>query len=136
MDINNKILDNYIHKPDLNNDKSQDITTLEPVDKFIDDLVQGIETSLLQSNLNLNTGFAWKQEYECRQLPPTELRWFGGNPSEWPEFISNFWNGIHEKVSYNDSMRMEQLLRALEGGPKKSVGSISCEGIFYAKTLK
>ena len=58
MDINNKILDNDIYKPDLSNDKSQDITTREPVDKFIDDLLEGIETSLLQSNLNLNIGFA------------------------------------------------------------------------------
>ena len=136
MDINNKILDNYIHKPDLSNDKSQDITAREPVDKFIDDLLEGIETSLLKSNLNLNNDFAWKQEYECHQLLPIELRWFGGNPSEWPEFVSNFRNRIHEKVSFNDSMRMERLLRALEVGPKKSVESIGCEGIFYAKALK
>ena len=57
IDINSKILDNYIHKPDVNNDKSQDITTREPVDKFIDDLVEGIETSLPQSSLNLSISF-------------------------------------------------------------------------------
>ena len=69
--INSKILDNYIHKPDVNNDKLQDITTRETVDKFIDDLVEGIETSLPKLNLNLNINFALKQEYERRQLPPT-----------------------------------------------------------------
>ena len=51
IDINSKILDNYIHKPDVNNNKSQDITTRESVDKFIDDLVEGTEKSLSQSNL-------------------------------------------------------------------------------------
>ena len=136
MHINSKILDNYIHKSDVNNDKSQDITTREPVDKFIDDLVEGIETSLPKSNLHLNIGLALKQEYDCRQLPPIEQRRFGGNPSEWPEFISSFRNRIQEKVSFNDSMRMERLLSALEGEARKSVGSIGCEGIFYATALK
>ena len=106
---------------DVNNDKSQHITSREPVDKFIDDLVEGIETSLPQSNLNLNIDFALKREYECCQLPPTELRRFAGNPSEWPEFISNLRNRIQEKVSFNDSMRMERLLSASEGEAKKSV---------------
>ena len=82
IDINSKILDNYIYKPDVNNDKSQEITTQEPVHKFVDDLVEGIETSLPQSNLNLNICSALKQKYECRQLPPMELRQFAGNPSE------------------------------------------------------
>ena len=122
VDINNKILDNPIHKPDVNNDKSQDITTREPVYKFIDDLVECIETFLPQSNLNLSIGLALKQEYECRQLPPTTLRQFGGNPSEWPEFISNFRNRIHKKVSFKDSMRMKRLLSALEGEAKKICG--------------
>ena len=112
IDTNNKILDNYIHKPDISNDKSQDITTRESIDKFIHDLVEGIETFLPQSNLNSNNDLALKQEYECCQFPPTELRWFGGSPPEWQEFISNFQNMIHEKVSFDDSMRMERLLNA------------------------
>ena len=134
--INSKIPDNYIHKADVNNNKSQAITTREQVDKFIDDLVEGIETSLSQSNLNLSIGLALKQEYECRQLSPIELRGFGGSPSEWPEFISNFRNRIHQKVSFNDSMRMQRLLSALEGEAKKSGESIGCEGTFYATALK
>ena len=109
------------------------MTTREPVYKFIDDLVECIETSLPQSNLNLSIGLALKQEYECRKLPPTALRQFGGNPSEWPEFISNFRNRIHEKVSFKDSMRMKRLLSALKGEAKKICG---CEAIFYATALK
>ena len=79
----------YLHKPDVNNNKSQDITTRQPLDKFTDDLAEGIESSLPHSNLNLNIGLASEQEYECLQLPPIELRRFGSNPSERPEFISN-----------------------------------------------
>ena len=85
------------------------------MDKFIDDLVEGIETYLPKSKLNLSIRLALEQQYECRQLPPIELRRFGGNPSEWPEFISNSQNRIHEKVSFNDGMRMERLLSAFEG---------------------
>ena len=136
IDINSNILDNYLHKLNVNNDKSQHITSREPVGKFINDLVEGIETSLPQSNLNLNISFALKQEYDCRQLPPIELCRFAGNPSEWPEFISNFRNTIHEKVSFNDSIRMERLLSALKSEAKKSVKSVGCEGIFYATALK
>ena len=136
IDMKSKILDNYIHKPDLNNDKSHDITTREPVDKFIDDLVEGIETPLSQSNLNLSICLALKQEYECCQLPPIELGWSRGNPTEWPQFISNFRNRIHKKVSFNDSMRLKRLLSALEGEAKKSVELVGCEGIFDATELK
>ena len=52
------------------------------------------------------------------------------------EVISNFRNRIHEKVSFNDSMRMECLLSALEGEAKKSVESIGCKGTLYATALK
>ena len=65
IDINSKILDNYLHKLDVNNDKSQHITSQKTVHKFIDNLVEGLETSLTQSNHNLNISFALKQEYEC-----------------------------------------------------------------------
>ena len=136
IDINSKILDNYLHKLDVNNDKSQHITSQKAVHKFIDNLVEGLETSLTQSNHNLNISLALKQEYECHYSPPIELHTFAGNLSEWPEFISNFQNRIQKQVSFNDSMRMERLVSALEGEAKKSVESIGCEGIFCATVLK
>ena len=76
---------NFLFEKNCSIEINSDITTREPVDKFIDDLVEGIETFLPQPNLNLNIGFALKQEYEYRQLPSIELRRFGGNPSQWPE---------------------------------------------------
>ena len=69
-------------------------------------------------------------------VTPIELRGFGCSPSEWPEFISNFRNRIHQKVSFNDSMRMQRLLSYLEDEAKKSGESIGCEGIFFATALK
>ena len=46
IDIISKILHNYTHRPDVKNDKSQDMTTREPLDKFTDNLVECIKTSL------------------------------------------------------------------------------------------
>ena len=50
IEINGKILENYMHNWDVKHDKSQGITRREPVDKFIDHLVEGIKTSLSKSN--------------------------------------------------------------------------------------
>ena len=125
-----------MQKSDVNYDKSQDITWREPVDKLIDDLVEGIAKSLHQSKFNLNVGLVLKQECEYCQLLPIELRRFWSNPSKWPDIISDFWNRIHEKVPFNNNMRMERLLSDFEDEAKKSVESIGCKGIFYATALK
>ena len=71
-----------MQKSDVNYDKSQDITWREPVDKLIDDLVEGIAKSLHQSKFNLNVGLVLKQECEYCQLLPIELRRFWSNPSK------------------------------------------------------
>ena len=99
-------------------------------------VVESIETFLLKSKFNLNVNLALKQEYECRQLPPIELCRFRGHPSEWPEFIPSFRRIIHDKVSFDDNMRMEGLLSVLDGEAKRFVESIGCDGIFYATALK
>lgn len=69
MDINIKILDNYMHTPGVHNDKSQRITMWETIDKFFDELLEILETSLSKLNFILNMGLALKQEYKCYQLP-------------------------------------------------------------------
>ena len=71
---------------------SENFKTHEPVDQFIDDLIEGLETKLPESHINSNIPLALQQEYECRQLPRIELCHFKGNPSEWSEFISSFKN--------------------------------------------
>ena len=55
------------------NNAVQDSVMCEPVNKFIDHVVQSIETSLPKSKFNLNVNLALKQEYECRRLQPIEL---------------------------------------------------------------
>ena len=124
-------LGNYIHTLVVCNDKLQGITIWEMVDKFIDKLLEGIKTSLPYSNLILNMGLALKQEYGCCQLPPIEVHLFGDNPLGWPEFVSNFRNRIHEKVSFNSSTRLECSLTTWKGEAEKSVLSI-----FSATALK
>ena len=119
-----------MHMPVVCNNKSQGITIWKTVDKFIDELLEDIKTSLPYSNFILNRALALKQEYECRQLPPIEMHLFDGNPLRWLEFVSNFRNRIHEKVSFDNSMRMEHSL-TLKSEAKKSVLSI-----FSATALK
>ena len=97
----------------------------EPVNKFIDHLVECIETSLPKSKFNLNVNLALKQECECRWLSPIKLRRFRGNPSALPKFISIFLCMRHHKVFFD-----------LDDEAKRSVESIGCKGIFYATALK
>ena len=115
---------------------SKSFKTRKPVDQFFNNLIEGLETKLPESHVNVNIHLALQQEYECQQLPPTELCHFKGNPSEWPEFISSFKNRVHNKISFNNNMRTEQLMSVLEGEAKRSVESIGCNGIFYATALK
>ena len=53
------------------------------------------------------------QELESRQLPPSELMTFDGNLSRWPEFITDFKEGVHLKQTFSDQMWMERLLNVL-----------------------
>ena len=61
---------------------------------------------------------------------------FDGNPVHWPEFIDNFYHGIHKKSSFNDSLRMDELLNSLDGEAKKSVKTVGTNAYFYATALK
>ena len=44
----------------------------EQVNKFIDRLVEGMETALPKSKFKLKVNL--KQKHECRQLPPIKFR--------------------------------------------------------------
>ena len=95
------------------------------VNKFIDDLIKGVETKLLGSRHLVDVSFAIQQEYESRQLLSiTSLK--------WSELISNFYHRIHVKISFDDSTRMQCLFSVLE----RSVEAIGNNGKFYATTLK
>ena len=46
---------------------------------------------------------------------------FDGNPVHWSEFIGNFYDRIHKKSLFNDSVRIDHLLTSLDGEAKTSV---------------
>ena len=50
----------------------------DPIDKFIDDLVEGVETSFKAKSASMNLQLALQQMYEMRHLPAIELIQFDG----------------------------------------------------------
>ena len=101
-------------KPNKSNIKINNFltNTRTPVDLFIDNF------SRRERNINTpcNAFFftpqeAIKQELELRNLPPDDLVRFDGNPVHWPEFIDNFYHRIHKKLSFNDSLHMDHLMK-------------------------
>lgn len=108
----------------------------EPVDKFIDRLIEGEETALPNDSRVVSASSALHHEFESKNLPAIELVQFSGDSSTWPEFIENFSRRIHFKLSFSDNDRMERLLSVLVGEAKKTVECIGTSGIFYASALK
>ena len=109
---------------------------LQPIDKFIDSLVEGEETCLPGLSNPLTASSALRYEFESKTLPIIELTKFNGDSARWPEFIENFSRRVHFKLSFTDNDRMERLLSVLTGEAKKGVESIGTSGIFYATALK
>ena len=103
----------------------------EPVDQFIDYLVEGKETVIPkepETSLNLiNTLY---KELETRNLPIVNLVSFDENPCNWPELMADFISRVHFKRNFSDNMRRERLLSVLRGEAKKSVESIAKSSVF------
>ena len=108
----------------------------DPVNKFIDDLVEGVETSFKAKSASMNLQLLLQQEYEMRNLPAIELIRFDRSPAKWPEYIHSFHQNIHSKVTFTDNIRMMRLINLLDGDAKKAVQSIGSNGLFYASALK
>ena len=86
----------------------------QPIDSFIDLLIEGDETVISAvTSENITVTAALQQELETRHLPPIDLIQFDGNPLNWPEFIQNYKERVHLKKSFSDSMRMERLLSVI-----------------------
>ena len=78
---------------------------IEPVDLFIDLLVEGQETILdTTSSEDITVLGAVHQHLEAKNFPPIELLTFDGNRSCWPEFIENFKIMVHLKTTFNDTI--------------------------------
>lgn len=89
------------------------------VDKFIDDLIKGVESKLPVSRHLADVSFAIQQEHEIHQLLSITLL-------KWSELISNFYDRIHVKISFDGSARMQCLFSVLE----RSVEAIGNNGKF------
>ena len=109
---------------------------LKPIDKFIDDLIEGEETCLAGLSNPVTASSALRYEFESKTLPVVELTKFNDESSKWPEFIENFSRRIHFKLSFTDNDKMERLLSVLTGEAKKGVECIGTSGLFYATALK
>ena len=107
----------------------------ESIDSFIDLLEEGKETvfSFNEDNLSMAQLLQWG--FETRSLPAIELVRFDGNPCKWPD-LHNFKSRVHDKRSFNDSLRKECLISLLDGEAKRVVTSVGQSGIFYSSALK
>ena len=65
-----------------------------------------------------------------------ELIRFNRNPVFWPEFIDNFYQNVHSKMTFSDNIRMTRLISLLDGDAKRAIQSIGSSGLFYASALK
>ena len=107
------------------------------IDAFIDELIEGKETVVAaDSQADDSIRIILQKDIESRSLEPIDVLRFDGDCSKWPEFIENFKTRVHMKVTFNDSMRMERLLRVLNSDTKKAVSLIGTYSIFYAAALK
>ena len=75
-------------------------------------------------------------QFETRNLSAIQLARFDGNPWKWPDFIQIFKTRVHDKRSFNDSIRMERLISVPDDKAKRVVTSVGQSGIFYASALK
>ena len=83
-----------------------------PVDSFIDNLVEWKENLIPHVTQFFTRQEAIKKELELRNLPLVDLLRFGGNPVHWLEFIDIFYHRIHKKSSFNESLRLDNLMNS------------------------
>ena len=108
----------------------------EPIDAFIDNLIDGDESIIPDVNKVLPTSLLLQREFETRDLPAINLMRFDGDSKQWPNFIQIFKHRVHNKISFSDSVRIYRLLSVLDGEAKRVVSAVGQDGIFYASALK
>ena len=63
---------------------------------------------------------ALKREYGTVHVPAMELMGFNGNLVFSLEFIDNFYQNLHSKMTFSGNIRMTRLISLLDGDAKKS----------------
>ena len=108
----------------------------DPINKFIDDLIKGEEISIKIETRSINMQLALNQECEVRHLRAMDLMCFNGNPMFWPEFIDNFYQIVHSKITFSDNIRMTRLISLLDGDAKRTIQLTGWSDLFYLSALK
>ena len=121
-----------MNTPTTNKPKDTLIPGKEPIDAFIDNLIEGEESIIQDVNKVLPTSLLLQREFETRDLPAINLMRFDGDSKQWPNFDQNFKHRVHNKIGFSDSVRMDRLLSELDGEAKRAVSEIGQNGLFYA----
>ena len=61
----------------------------EPIDAFIDNLIEGEESIIQDVNKVLPISLLLQREFETRDLSGINFMRFDGNSKQWPNFILN-----------------------------------------------
>ena len=115
-----------------NKPKDTRIPGKEPIDVFINNLIEGEESTIQDVNKVLPTSLLLQREFETRDLPAINLMRFDGDSKQWPNFDQNFKHRVHNKISFSDSVRMDRLLSVLDGEAKRAVSAVGQNRLFYA----
>ena len=97
---------NPVNTPTTNKPKDTLIPGKEPIDAFIDNLIEGEESIIQDVTKALPTSLLLQREFETRDLP-TIWCVFDGDSKQLPNFIQNFKHCVHNKISFSDSVRMD-----------------------------
>ena len=108
----------------------------EPIDSFIDRLVEGQETKISECEKDLDAKTALKLEFESRHLPVVPLYCFSGDASHWPEFIECFCTRVPCKSSFGDNIRMTYLVSVSDGKAKKAIEAVGTCCLFFRKCFE
>ena len=124
-----------------------------PKDKLIssnepDNLIEGEESNiqdvnkvlptsvLLQREFEIITSLLLQSEFEIIDLPTNNLIRFDGDFKQWSNFIQNFKQLVHNKISFSKSFRIDRLLTVLDGEAKTAARAIRQDSLFCSSALK
>ena len=118
------------------NAKDTIIFCKEPIDAFIDNVIERKESIIQDINKLIPTSLILQRDFETRDMPAINLMRFGGVSKQWPNFIQNFKHRVHSKKSFSGSVCIDCLLSVLDSEAKRAVSAIGQGGLFNSSALK
>ena len=112
------------------------ISSKEPIDAFIDNLIEDKESIIQDANKAPPALLLFQREFEARDLPAINFLHFDGDSKQWPNFIQNFKHCVLNKVSFSDSVCMDCLLSVLDSKVKRAVSAIRQYELILCQCIK